>query len=510
MANVLETFYFLFRSDAEALDAGLSESERRARETEDAVRSTDVAAGSLGESFKAVAMQAMGVLAAFASVGAIIEGVKAATEFNDKLGETADALEVNIEDLSAWGDAAQMSGGSAEAFQGTLKSLTAAMAAVDTTGKSRLKPFFDELGISMLDTAGKARPVMELLPELAKSFEGMSKAQSFGIGQKLGLDQGTIMMLQRGRAGLDELIARQKELGVTTAEDAEIAGDFNDAIDDTAHVFRTFYTSIASAVLPALTWLNKGLQAAMMWFRQNEKFVTGFFIAIGAAIAAYYLPAIISAAAATLVAAAPFILIGLAIAAAAAAFALIYDDIMTFLEGGDSVTGQLIDWVSGFELVKAAIGFVQALFGYLSATIGTFLESSGMVQTVIEVMTAAFQGLKSVLDAIIEAFSWLIEKGAAIGGVLSSVAGFAGEKLTAALNIGTQAMQNASGAPMAAQTSASIAAGNTSNRTNNVNVGAVNIKTKATDANGISKAVGGSLQKQMRQASANFDDGVAG
>lgn len=507
---ILETFYYLFKSDAKALDEGLTESEKRAKQTEESLSKTDRTAESLGGAFREVAMQAGAVLAAFASVGAIIEGVKAATEFNDKLGETAEALEVNVEDLSAWSDAAQMSGGSAEAFQGTLKGLTAAMAQVDTTGKSRLKPFFDELGVSMLDSAGKARPVMDLLPELAEKFEGLSKSEAFGLGQKLGLDQGTIMMLQRGRQGLDELIKRQKELGVTTAEDAEIAGDFNDALDDTKHVFRTIYTSIASTILPGLTMLNKGLQFVVTWARQNDKFVAGFFIAIGTAIAVYYLPPIIAAAAATLVAIAPFIAIGAAIAAAAAAFALIYDDIMTFLEGGDSVTGRLLEWVNSFGLLRAAIDFVKALFGYLSTEIGAFLENSTLVQAAIDVMTGAFEALKAVLDTIIEAFSWIMEKGAALGGIIGTVAGALGDKVSGALQAGTAALQGASGQPLAAQTSASLGAQNTSNRTNNVNVGKVTVNTKATDANGISKAVGGTLQKQMRQAVANYDDGVAG
>lgn len=507
---ILETFYYLFKSDAEALDSGLAESEKRAEQTADAVGKADNAASSLGESFKSVAMQAGAVLAAFASVGAIIEGVKAATEFNDKLGETAEALDINVEELSAWSDAAQMSGGSAEAFQGTLKSMTAAMAQVDTTGKSRLKPFFDELGVSMLDSAGKARPVMDMLPELAEKFQHLSKSEAFGMGQKLGLDQGTVMMLQRGGAELDALIRRQKELGVTTAEDAEIAGDFNDALDDTKHAMRTVYTSIASIILPGLTMLNRGLQFVITWARQNEKFVTGFFMAIGAAIAVYYLPPIISAAAATLVAIAPFLLIGAAIAAAAAAFALIYDDIMTFLEGGDSVTGRLLEWVNSFGLVRAAIDFVKALFGYLSNEIAAFLENSTAVQAGIDIMTMAFEGLKSVLDTIIEAFSWIMEKGAALGGIISSVTGALGDKISGALQAGTAALQSAGGAPLAAQTSASIGAQNTSNRTNNVNVGKVTVNTKATDSAGISKSVGGALQKQMRQAVANYDDGVAG
>lgn len=509
MASILETFVYLFQSDASALDQGLQTSDQRADQTRQHLEQADNAADNLGSTFKDLALQAAGVFAAFMSVGSLIEGVKSATEFADKLGETAEALELNVEDLSAWSDAAQMSGGSADEFQSTLKSLNTAMTTADVTGKSKLLPFFKELGINMLDANGKARPVMSLLPEMAKSFEKLTKAQALAFGQKLGLDQGTVMMLQQGQREVEALVQRQRDLGVATAEDAEIAGNFNDALDDTAHAFRSVYMGIGSAILPYLTKFNVLLQDGAVWVRENKNVVTGFFIAVGAVIAYNYLPAAISAAASTLAMAAPFILTGLAIAAAAAAFALIYDDIMTFLDGGDSVTGQLIDWINSFALVKAAIEFVQVGFGFLSDQITGFINNSGMMQAAIAIMVSAFEGLRAILDSIIESFSWIIEKGAAIGSVISSVAGALGDKVTASLQAGTAAMQSASSAPLASQTSNSISSANNS-RSVSLKMGDTNIHTQATDAEGISKGVSGHLKKQMRQTAANFDDGVAG
>jgi hypothetical protein len=508
MSSVLETFVFLFQSDARALDEGLEASERRARQTGEAVRETDRVATNLGGSFKELAMRSAGVLAAFASVGTLIEGVKAATDFNDKLGETAEALGINVEDLSAWGDAAQMSGGSADEFQNTLRSLNTSMNAVDVTGKSRLLPFFQELGINMLDAAGKARPVMDLLPELAKKFEGMDKSKALGIGAKLGLDKGTVMLLQKGSKGVEELIRRQKELGVTTAEDAQIAGDFNDAIDDTHHVLRTLYTSIGSAVLPMLTAFNKGFQEGMIWLRANKNVVTGFFIAVAAVITNAYLPAAIEAAATTLIMNAPFILTALLVAGVSAAFALLYDDIMTFLDGGDSVIGQLLDWVNSFELLNAAIKFVKALFGFLSDEITNFLATSGLVKTVVDTLSMAFSGWKMILDGVIESFKWIIDRAGQIGSAIKEFAGFVGKDLMATLNAGANSLNAASNNPLAAQTSNSISSANSSNKTSNIKIDKVEVNTQATDSEGISKGISDTLANHLKQTTAHFDDGV--
>lgn len=47
---------------------------------------------------------------------------------------------------------------------------------------------------------------MGVLPELAESFEKLSKQESAALGQKLGLDQGTIMLLRRGRREVEDQI----------------------------------------------------------------------------------------------------------------------------------------------------------------------------------------------------------------------------------------------------------------------------------------------------------------
>ena len=47
-------------------------------------------------------------------------------------------------------------------------------------------------------------------------------------------------------------------------------------------------------------------------------------------------------------------------------------------------------------------------------------------------------------------------------------------------------------------------------QSNNVSIGEINIKTQATDADGLSKALGQSIDSQMRQVTSNFDDGIRG
>lgn len=56
-----------------------------------------------------------------------MSGVFAAATRNDNLNDFTERLDLNIESVSAWGDAVALNGGTAEGFQQTLDGLTEAV-----------------------------------------------------------------------------------------------------------------------------------------------------------------------------------------------------------------------------------------------------------------------------------------------------------------------------------------------------------------------------------------------
>lgn len=479
MASVLETFFILFESDATDAKKGADEAKKATKDLERELAATDTAANKVGGSFLSLSKSAAGALGALA--GAFVAGSQffAAVDYADKLDETSGALDASVEDLDAWGGAVKLAGGDAQTFHGTLGNLAAGMAQVDTLGKSRMLPFFKELGVSMTDAEGKTRPVLDLLPELAGAFEGLSKQQALGMGKKLGLDAGTIMLLQQGRRAVEDQIRRQKEQGVVTAQQAETAAKFNDQIDYTARAFRSLYISIGSAILPGLTAILRGLESGTNWVRKNRDFVTGFFIAVGGVVAALYVPSMLSAAAATLAATWPIIAIIAAVAAFGVVLAAVYDDIVNFMQGNDSLLGSFVKFVTESPTFIAAIDAIGAAFEWIQ----------GVIRTVVDVIQFA-------TDA------WGKFKGM-VGGKIDAA-------VNAAVSLGQAALGTAGATPLAATTSNSVMAANTRNTSNSVQIAKVEVATQATDADGIARGIGASLDAQMRQAVNTFDDGVKG
>lgn len=482
--NILETFLILFESDSAEVKKGADDAKKSTDGLEDSITSADKASQKLGQSFLAMATQAITSIAALMSVGAIAKGVFIAADYADRLDEASEALGESVENIDAWGGAVTISGGSTDSFIGSIKSLSANMAQMDTTGKSRVAPFFKELGISMLDAAGKARPIMELLPEIAGAFEGMNKQQAIGFGRKLGLDDGTIMLLQKGRREVDALIARQKELGTVRAEDAQAAAQYYDALDDTARVFRSLFSIIAGDVLPVLTWLLEGLQDIGIWMRNHEGFIYGFLstlivlmttLGVRAGLAVIPLLAL----------AWPFIAVAAGVTALSVAMGLLWDDFMKFKEGGQS----LIPWE-------------DILGGFMALKDGVF----AIWDSIVEYIEGSIEGILRAISAIKNFFTAGTDSYKEARRRMSPAAAAQDELLGQAKG----QINLASSTPIAAQSSQSIMSSRNLNQSNSVAIGEVNIQTQATDADGISNEIGRSLKGQMNQVISNYDDGVRG
>lgn len=488
---VLDTLYFLFDSDASKVKKGADEAERSVDSLEKSLNSSSKKSDQLGNSLQNVVRQLGGAVLAYVSIGSVLNGFRNAIDFADKLDELSKGVNISTEDLSAWGDAVHIAGGTAEGFRETVKSVSASLSQFAVKGSSRAAPFFQELGIKMVDASGKVRNFIDLLPEIADAFQKIGKEESFGIGQKMGLDQGTILLLQQGRRAVEDIIKRQKELGVVTAADAEIAAKFNDQWDDTTHMFRTLYVSLSASILPVFSKFLKLIENLGAVFRKHKDLMIGGLIGIGVAATAAAIPLLLLAA--------PFIKIGLAVGGLIALIAILYDDIRGFYKGSDSLLGQMIEkWPIVGTILKTIEGVVKDTWDLLT-------EIGNAVITFWQIV---WDNIGPVINGIVKGIGKIAE---AYQGVKEFFANKSAEyKVRKELINTSQAFLNrADTSPISATSSAAIAAAgvSNSNRNTEINIGEVKIETQATDVKGMQGAVRDYLGGELQQAVANYDDG---
>ena len=539
---LLDTLLLVFKADTSQADAGLDSARKKSDELIDSIRDADAAAGKAGASLKAMAAGALGGLAAAFSVSAAISGAFARADNIRAIEQTSDAIGAAIENVDAFGKAAEAMGGDAQGARDSLTDMAEKMGEAMSDVESGAAKAFKSLGISLKSADGSTKDAISGMLDLASAVEGLDRSAAVFKIKELGItDNRTVEMILKGRQELERMLRVQKEQGVVTKEAAENARKLTEATGSLKNMISSAGASFLDSIIPALTkvieWLGKGVS----WMQDNKDFVIGFFGSIAAVVTALYLPAMASAAIATLAATWPLLLIGAAIAAAAAAFALIYDDIMNFVDGNESFIGQvfekypmvekivmtLIDafrqmWqilITGAQQVGDFVtaGFQQVIAG-IKAAVDYLSEAYGAITGFVDSSLASFQSLS---DGISSIFAFIVEtvKGslsfvtAGIDKIKSGVSGVAGffgfGDSSSAMQSASQQIGAASSAPSNGVSSSAISNMANSSSETNVQVGQVVVQTQSTDAQGISRDVGSELQSQLKNLEHESATGVA-
>ena len=452
-------------------------------------------------------------VAGILGVGLSIKGaINTYLEQADALGKYSDSLGVAVEDVQAWEEAVKHAGGTGEGFRQSLQGLTANLTAIATTGKGRMLPFLQELGISAKDANGKVKDAMQLLPELAEKFEKMAPAEAAGFGEKLGLDKGTVMLLQQGKKATEEAIKAGKEHIRFTKADAEAAAKANDAIQDMQTSLTALMMRAIAPVIPLMTKFAEIIHRAAQWISENSEVVTAFFIAVGTVLLRTGIPAMLRFAAATWAAMAPF----LPIIAAVTALGLVIDDLWAFITGGDSVLERML---KKFGVTQETIEGVR---NALRNVIGFFLDLWDAVTGQGADATAAWNRVKATWEAMKNWFKGMVDtiKGWLLGllpgwlrkfidddavnkkGAETHAAAKAGD--AEAVRAYTQ-YYDANGMPLAAMArpgdmgAAGARVDNSRNIQQSTNINQLTVQTQATDAQGIADGIGDALRNQTAQ-----------
>ena len=336
-----------FEAKKSKVDKGLKDTGAEAEKTGSKLKKS----GKDGaDGFENVAKSAAKFLVIIGGTMAVKRFIENQIEANAALDRFAQNLDQSANSISAWGNAAELAGGSAEGLQGTMDMLSKSQTELQLTGQSSLIPYFSALGMSLADTQGKARPVNDLLLDLSDRFSKMDRTTANNMGRMMGIDQGTMQLLLKGRSEVELMIARQKEYGAVTKQQAEEASRLRNAMVSSRQSFEAFGRELLSAATPALEKMFAVFAEFGQWVRENKEFVQTFLTIIAVGLAGI--------AAATI----PINLTVVVVLALAAAIAALWQDYQTWKRGGDS----FIDWSKwepGFKAAGQAIKWLKDLLG---------------------------------------------------------------------------------------------------------------------------------------------------
>lgn len=243
------------------------------------VRDNGVTKGlkQMGSSIKDL-MGQFGLLAGATGIGMAL---KSFTDMGMSISNFSNMTGIAVEDISTLGAALERFGGDSESAKNSLQSLQQGLSLAEW-GQGDLLQTSAMYGVNLFNDDGSIKNAQQLLMGLADDFTHFTKAQQFSLGQKLGLDESTIQLLQQGKENIDSILSEVSSQGVIDARQAQEAKKFALEINKLKRNLATLGRSIATSVMPVLQEFTKILTKIVDFLKQFDAAT----YAIGAGIVA--------------------------------------------------------------------------------------------------------------------------------------------------------------------------------------------------------------------------------
>lgn len=342
--SLLETFFLKFQSD------GLKEI---SAETEGTTQKAD----KMGNSFVSMSNKVLKALAPVAGLTALLNRSLAFASLGEEMSFLAQNTGLAVEKFQALAIAAENYGGTAEGIAGSMQGLNANLNNMRLgKGGGGVEDAAITYGINLYGANGLAT-ADELLMNVAKRFESLNQTQQIDLGQRLGLDEGTIRLLQTGVANVQAELERGRKYSLFSAEDVENSRKFQRTLRDIKLGLAQIFGVVARSLLPAFTWVGDKVSRFIDLINGNASFIKGFFLALSAILTVLAIKSGLAFL--------PFIGAIALITAVSAAIGLLIDDIVNFWQGNESLLGTFI------EAVKNVF---TALWNFLKEGFNSVLE----------------------------------------------------------------------------------------------------------------------------------------
>lgn len=479
--------------------------------------------GAFGfERLKSVAAQALAVIG---GVSILKSSIAQYYEQAQAIEKTSDALGMSIEDWQAWQRTAAAAGVDAEELSTRFMDLGDWMQDLILHDSGPLKDATKDLGVSFTDAKGKAVSFEEGLLRLSDATSKIDRQKATSILTQIGFDEKTIPLILKGRKGIEELLKVQKAQAIYSKQDIENAKKQREAQQRLNDAWEAISALFASTVSPAITFLTNLLGDLLGWAKENKQFVIVFFTALAGVITTLMLPALSAMATAAWAAIAPFT----PLIAIVGAVALVIDDLITYIQGGESAFGDFwkmfgegdelgARFKSLWEGIKSILESVGAALKAVAKFFILIFSLTG--QGVVKAVEGIWKGVTKLYDVLRSMLDWVAKKlynllpdwiKKWLGGDESSRP--EEEKTEAKLGGVADSMRVDDVRPsiLPPQVRAGDArSGSVSNvnnsrqMTSTTNVGEVKVYTQATDAEGMAEGVVPALRNQTAQADSAF------
>lgn len=340
------------------------------------------------------------------------------TEFTDAALEVdmaSKTLGMGIKEFQGWQNAAEKVGLETRDLVQLFGDVSDRMYDAVLHDSGPFKDAVDDIGISLKGVKEGATSSADMLLQFARAVEKMPKDKAHGLLTQYGFDPESIKLIMMGEKELEKLIKTGKEKARFDKRDIENAQKLREAQQRLNAAWRTISALFASTVSPAVTFLTNLLGDLLGWVKENKQFVIVFFTGLAGVITGLMLPALTAMATAAWAAIAPFT----PLIAIAGALALAIDDLITYIDGGESA---FADFWSILGTGPEIINRLNATWQGFKDIFDGVLQVLGAVwklwvslwnadgQGAINALESLWDGLLKINDVLVRMLEWVAQK----------------------------------------------------------------------------------------------------
>ena len=336
---ITDTFALVFETDG--VNATVKELKRIDDAASGVAKSQEGSAKSSQKAEKGILglqKQVMKAIAPLAAFSVIVNRTINFAKQGEGLLFMANSAAVAAESFTALAMAAERIGGSREGMAGSLASLSSGLMGIRRGEENGITQAATYYGVRFYGPNGLASPE-EMLENIARAMEGKSVAEQMDMGRMLGLDEGTIRLLQRGVAGLRKEMELAQKYNPFDEKALKDIQDFQYLLRELKAAFGMLIGQIVRDLLPNFKMWGEVVRDVLDYLIEHTDAVK---LALG------------GLALATLAAFGPWFLIG-------GVLALLLDDFVTFAKGGESALEPL--WKMVMNLKDGLIYIKKILTG---------------------------------------------------------------------------------------------------------------------------------------------------
>ncbi|MEG1818066.1 hypothetical protein [Pseudomonas sp.] len=226
MATVIDSLIVTLGLDNKDFQQGMKDTEKGLSDTRkntDRVGKQIAASGKdAAEFFGQMQRSAIKFFAVLTAGKGLINFTRDVVSTGANLSRLSKNLNISADTMHRWGKASELNGGSMEGFLGTLQNLNNQVTEIFMKGDSAITPYLRQLGVSVTDAAGKAKPLTAVLGDIADATEKAfpDRQQRYAYLQQMGFDEGTINLIAKGGKELRATLAAQQGFSQKDADAA--------------------------------------------------------------------------------------------------------------------------------------------------------------------------------------------------------------------------------------------------------------------------------------------------